>query len=275
MGRNHYTVEKLIMEKIVLYCKSYRNDVDRAKVLLDSINQYNVEKLPFFISVPKNDMAIFQKFLGTKDYTLIPDEDIDPMTSGWVGQQVVKSQFWKLGLCENYLCLDSDSQFIRNFGKNDFMYTEDVPYTVCHEYKEFFEFMDKYPMPFDPHIDFYNERKAVMDIFGRTGVIYDFAPSPLIWSTKVWSSLVENYLKPNKLTISDAYSVIHSEFTWYGEWLLVNNIIPIYPREPIFKSYHYRHQYEMDKQQGVTVERLAKYYLGYIINTNWGAPLKF
>jgi hypothetical protein len=86
---------------------------------------------------------------------------------------------------------------------------------------------------------------------------------------------VENYLKPNKLTIADAFSVIPSEFAWYGEWLLVSSTIPIYPRDPIFKSYHYRHQYEMDKQQGVTVERLAKYYLGYIINSNWGAPLKF
>jgi hypothetical protein len=69
--------------------------------------------------------------------------------------------------------------------------------------------------------------------------------------------------------------VIPSEFTWYGEWLLANNIIPIYPREAIFKSYHYRHQYDLDKSMGITVEKLAKYYFGYIINTNWGAPLKF
>ena len=263
------------MDTIVLYCKSYRNDVDRAKVLLDTVTQYNVDKLPFYISVPTGDIDIFKNKLGTLNYTLIPDESIDPMTSGWVGQQVVKAQFWKLGLCHNYLCLDSDSQFIKNFKKSDFMYTEDIPYTVCHEYKEFFEFMEKYPMPFDPHESFCKERLAVMELFGRTGPIYDFGPSPTIWSTKVWKSLVDNYFTPNNLTVAQAFSVIPSEFTWYGEWLLANNIIPIYPREAIFKSYHYRHQYDLDKSMGITVEKLAKYYFGYIINTNWGAPLKF
>jgi len=263
------------MHTIVLYCKSYHNDVDRAKVLLESVWRFNTENIPFYISTPKADMSLFRERLGTTGYTLLADEDIDPMTSGWVGQQVVKAQFWKLGLSHNYVCLDSDSQFIKNFGKADFMYTDDIPYTVCHEYKDFFEFMEKYPMPFDPYASFCKERLAVMDLFDRKGVIYDFGPSPTIWSAKVWKSLVDNYLAPNNLTISQAFSIIPSEFTWYGEWLLTSKEIPIYPREPVFKSYHYRHQYELDKQQGVTVERLAKYYIGYIINSNWGAPLKY
>lgn len=263
------------MDTIALYCKSYRNDVLRAKILFESIKKHNSDNIPFYISAPNSDLPLFKNQLGTVDYTLIPDEDIDPMTSGWVGQQVVKSQFWKLNLSENYLCLDSDSQFIRNFNTSDFMYTKDIPYTVCHEYKELFEFLDKYPTPYDIYGAFCKERLAVMELFGRTGVIYDFGPSPTIWSAKVWRSLVQNYLEPNGLTISQAFSVIPSEFTWYGEWLLTSKEIPIYPREPIFKSYHYKHQYELDKQMGVTVERLAKYYLGYIINTNWGAPLKF
>jgi len=220
-------------------------------------------------------MQLFKDKLGTDGYTLIPDEDIDPMTSGWVGQQVVKAQFWKLGLSKNYLCLDSDSQFIKDYRTSDFMYSDDIPYTVCHEYKDFFEFMEKYPMPFDPHESFCKERIAVMELFDRKGVIYDFGPSPVIWSSKVWQSLVDNYLTPNGLTIASAFSVIPSEFTWYGEWLLTCKEFPIYPREAIFKSYHYRHQYELDKQQGITVQKLAKYYFGYIINTNWGAPLKY
>ena len=41
------------MDKLVLYCKSYSNDVDRVKILLDSINTFNKDKLPFYISTPK------------------------------------------------------------------------------------------------------------------------------------------------------------------------------------------------------------------------------
>ncbi len=35
---------------------------------------------------------------------------------GWESQQIVKSSFWKLNVCENYLMIDSDSYFIKDFG---------------------------------------------------------------------------------------------------------------------------------------------------------------
>ena len=51
------------MNKIVLYCKSYDKDVDRAKQLLESIVKYNTDNIPFYISVPSKDIDLFiQKF---------------------------------------------------------------------------------------------------------------------------------------------------------------------------------------------------------------------
>lgn len=263
------------MDNIVLYCKSFNRDVQRAKVLLQSIEKHNKDGIKFFVSAPQSDLKTFQDVLGTVNYTLVPDEEITKMYVGWVGQQIAKSQFWKLGFCENYLCLDSDGQFIRDFTKADFMFTDTIPYTVCHENHDFFETMEKFPMPFDPYESYKKERMAVMELFDRKGIIYDFGPSPVIWSRKVWESLETNYLKPNGLTFEDAIQSIPSEFTWYGEWLLTNKDIPIYPRGAIFRSFHYKHLYELERSWGLTVQKISKYYLGYILPSDWNAPLTF
>lgn len=257
------------MDKIVLYCKSYRNDVQRVKQLLDSITLYNHDSIPFYISVPESDIELFKNTLGDSGYTLITDESIDPVNQGWLGQQIVKSQFWKLGICENYVCIDSDSIFIKPFYISDFMYNDTIPYTICHEHRELFEFMDKHPMHFDPYDGYKNDRLAIMEIFQRTGVIYDFGPSPVIWSTAVWKSLHEQYLEPNNLKFIDLLSNVPSEFTWYGEWLLYDITIPIYPRGPLFKVYHYPSQFEYDKHYNVDNDKLSKYYLGIILQSNW------
>ena len=146
------------MNKLVLYCKSYDKDVNRAKQLLDSIVKYNADQIPFYISVPEKDVNLFKSVLGTEHYHLVTDESIDTDNAGWHGQQIVKSQFWKLGVCENYVCVDSDCFFIKPFHISDFMFDEETPYTVCHEYKSFFEFIDKIPvLPFDPYESFLKE----------------------------------------------------------------------------------------------------------------------
>jgi hypothetical protein len=250
------------MHKLVLYCKSYHLDVHRAKNLLDSINKYNIDNIPFYISVPESDIDLFKKELGESNYTLLKDEDINTLNEGWKGQQIVKSQFWKLGLCENYLCIDSDCVFIKDFKVSDFMFDNETPYTVCHEYKSFFEFMDKFPLSFDPYESFVNERLQIMELFGRSGAIYDFGPGPTIWSSKVWQSLEENYLIPNNITFADLIEANGSEFTWYGEWLLYSQSIRLMPKGPLFKNYHYPHQYDFDKHYQYNLDKISKLYMG-------------
>ena len=262
------------MESIVLYCKSYRNDVDRVKLLFESIQRYNVDNIPFYISVPSSDLSLFKQRLGTEGYDLVADEDIDAEGTGWKGQQIVKAQFWKLEVALNYLCLDSDSQFIRPFYKSDFLFNEEVPYTVCHEQKDLFEWAQK-NLPFDPQASFQADRQKVMGLFGRKGRYYDFGPSPVIWNSKVWEGLERDYIKANNLSFSDIIEYSPSEFSWYGEYLLYSNLFPIYPAQPLFKVFHYAEQYVQAKQAGYTLEELSKNYLGIILQSNWGAPIKY
>src|SRR3989339_584807 len=135
------------MKKFSLYCKSYRNDVLRVKRLAESVARFNVENIPFFISVPLSDVALFQGILAGHPLTIINDEEIirsNPALNsgklsalpGSLSQQIIKSEFWRLTLSESYLCLDSDCVFIRLFKQDDFISPEGYPYTIVHEAKE-------------------------------------------------------------------------------------------------------------------------------------------
>jgi hypothetical protein len=101
-----------------------------------------------------------------------------------------------------------------------------------------------------------------MEVFGRTGAIYDFGPGPTIWSCKVWQSLEENYLIPNNITFADLIEANGSEFTWYGEWLLYSQSIRLMPKGPLFKNYHYPHQYDFDKHYQYNLDKISKLYMG-------------
>jgi hypothetical protein len=265
------------MNKIVLYCKSYLPDLHRVKDLLKSINQHNVDNIPFYISVPSHDVEHFKRELGDSNYTLIKDEDIDSLNQGWKGQQIVKSQFWKLGLCENYVCIDSDCVFIKDFKVSDFMFDDNTPYTVMHEQKELFSWsVTKIKeLGFDPKEGFINDRQKIMNLFRRNSRHYDFGPSPIIWSSKVWKSLEEKYMIPNNLSFPDLIEYSPSEFSWYGEALLAFKAIDIYPVEPLFKVFHYPQQYIEYRQQNITEEMISQNYMGIIMQSNFNGPIKY
>jgi len=66
----------LILRNIALYCKSYRNDFLRLKRLLQSIEKYNLDRIPFYISTPTSDRSLLIEVLGDRGYQWIADEDI-------------------------------------------------------------------------------------------------------------------------------------------------------------------------------------------------------
>ena len=128
---------------------------------------------------------------------------------------------------------------------------------------------------FDPMISFTDCRRPIMELFDRKGKIYDFGSIPVIWSSLVWKTLEDEYIKPNNLTFEGLINTISSEFTWYGEWLLVRKPIELWPSEHIFKGFHYLQQYQDYKQMGYTEEDWAKLYLGVVMQSSSGLPLKY
>jgi hypothetical protein len=245
--------------------------------MAESVARHNIEKLPFFISVPKRDLEVFRSHLAGVE--LICEEDIiaknpgirlDRLYSlpGGIQQQIIKSEFWRLGLSENYLVLDSDCVFIRDFGKRDFLAVDNVPYSVVHEGRSLLQATARFG-PERVREEFLKDRRPIMNELGREGVVYDFGYAPFLWSRRVWQDLAEKFLAPRSMTFLDAVLLCSSEFTWYGEALLKFRSIPIWPREELFRHYHYEYQYWLDRKLGFTPEILAKDYLGIVYQSNW------
>lgn len=264
-----------------LFCKSYSGDVARVWDLWLSIKVFNKDKIPFYISVPEKELGYFKSFFGmdANEIKWVTDEEIIKKTpnpslgryASWDGrlsQQVVKSEFWRLFEEDiSYLCLDSESQFIRDFYIVDY-FLNDVPYTVFHQNKELLQLAENKKIK-KINFHFLNESNLLKNLFKRLGPNYDFGPTPVIWSSKVWKSLEENYLNPNGLSLWDAVEMAPSELRWYGEALLAYNAIPIYPIEPIFRVYHYDWQYFTSKKMGETNKTLIANYLGILKQSNW------
>jgi hypothetical protein len=265
---------------LVLYCCTYSKDLNRVKRLLTSVAQFNADQIPVYISAPKKDLALFEKELSEFSFTLLNEEDILNKNSlidqqklyaqrGWIQQQVIKSEFWRLGLSENYLVLDSDCIFIKPFKQDDFIAKDDIPYSIVHEGRDVLQATDRFG-PSYAREGFIKDRKPIKDRMGRPGpVIYDFGYAPFLWSKKVWQSLETNYLIPHQTNFLDLILECDSEFTWYGESLINYQAIPIYPREQLFKHYHYEHQYWQDRSLGYAEEVLKKDYLGIVYQGNW------
>jgi hypothetical protein len=187
---------------------------------------------------------------------------------GRLSQQVIKSEFWRIFPHDiTYLCIDSESQFIKDFYLSDFM-CNDIPYTVMHQNKELLQLATNKNIDKLEH-HFFKESHLLKNMFNRVGPDYDFGPTPVIWSSKVWRSLDENFLKPNNMTFWDAIEKVPSELRWYGESLLAYRAIPLCSIEPIFRVYHYDWQFFTNRKLGETIENLAVNYLGVLKQSNW------
>jgi len=267
------------MQSIVLYCCTYSKDLARVCRLAQSVARFNRDGIAFYISVPAKDMDLFRSHLPAGVCQLIAEEDIvkcNPRIDfdklyqlrGVVQQQIIKSEFWRLGLAKNYLVLDSDCVFIRNFGRSDFLADGDVPYSIVHEGRGFLQATRRFG-PKRARKEYLNDRKPIMDEFGRTGVVYDYGYAPFLWSAQVWKDLDEKFLIPRGWSFLDAVIAHPSEFTWYGEALMHFRSIPLWPREELFRHYHHEHQYWLDRLLGYAPGVLAEDYMGLVMQSNW------
>ncbi|HEY6872627.1 MAG TPA: DUF6492 family protein [Geobacteraceae bacterium] len=271
------------MEPFVIFCKSYKHDLLRAKVLAESVERFNKDRIPFYLSVPSRDMGLFRETLAGLTLTLLADDEIlaanplhsvsliDQMPGNYM-QQVIKSEFWRLGICRNYLMVDSDSYFIRDFNIKDFMYDETVPYTVMHEGKELLGFAARTGRD-KIRRNFIKDRAAAQKYFGRPGRVYDFGPTPIICNADVWKNLAEHYGKSNNLSFADMITMFPNEMLWYGEALLYYRPIQVMPVEPLFKVFHYKEQYEESLAHNENERIFAENYLGIIKQSNWDTTL--
>lgn len=267
------------MNPFALYCKSYRTDVKRVARLAQSVRLYNVDRIPFFVSVPETDILLFREFMQGLDVELLSDEDIvecNPVIDkarlatipGSLSQQVVKSEFWRTEISVSYLCLDSDCVFIRPFHLHEFLTPEGTPYTVMDEGRDLL-----YPVLTRQKSkiieNFYRESEEVQLAFGRHGKHYNFGPNCPVWDRRVWESLDHNYARPLGLSFLDLVLQSGNEQRWYGEALLKYRAIDLLPSQPFFKMYHYAWQQRFDRGLGIHEKQLQQLYCGVVYQSAW------
>ncbi|MBU0590127.1 MAG: hypothetical protein KJ852_06205 [Gammaproteobacteria bacterium] len=267
------------MKPFVFYCKSYSVDVKRASRLAKTIKQFNFEKIPFYVSVPRIDIPLFSEYLDGLGVELIADETIinanpcidkEKLTAlpGNISQQVIKSEFWRLGISKTCLCLDSDCVFIRPFSMAEFITPEGTPYTIIDEGRDLlFPALSK-----DKEEIFKNFRRESSEVrkeFERQGKDYNFGPNCPVWDRRVWQSLDEEFLRPRNQTFLDLILRSPNEMRWYGEALLRYKAINLLPSQPFFKMYHYAWQLKKDQQNGIGISQLANLYCGVVYQSAW------
>lgn len=267
------------MSSLVLYCKSYKTDLRRVERLARSIQQFNRDGMPFYISVPSPEVDLFTSRLKNLDVVILDDEsiirasprlDLDKMRTvpGHIAQQIIKSEFWRLDLSASYVCLDSDAVFIRPFQRNDFLASDGFPYSVIDEAHELIDdALQQGKLRIVDH--FAREAEQMQSVFQRAGKRYSFGPFPLVWHRAVWKSLEDNHLTPRGMSFYDAIMQCPIESRWYGEALLAYKAIPLHPSQAFFKVYHYAWQYDKDKRRGITQEQLSRTYCGLICQSSW------
>jgi hypothetical protein len=246
---------------------------------MDSIETFNADNMPVFISVPEVDRKLFLDKIGSSRCEWLSDEEIIGANPAMLGtdlrgvdprilQQVVKSEFWRVNESTAYLCMDSDSVFIRSFNASDFIAPDGVPYTVLHQSKELLQLALN--LGKNKIVDHFRKDCALgKSILNRSGLDYDFGPTPVIWSAKVWKDLATNYLEPRDMSFLDAINHFPAELRWYGEALLAYQSIPLRPIEPLFRVYHTDWQYFTQTKMGETVEKLRANYMGVVMQSNW------
>jgi hypothetical protein len=254
--------------------KTYAGDLEFACRLIDTYLEHNVEHIPLVISCPAVDRPQFARF-ESESVSVISDEEVtDQLVTrevagirpGYINQEIVKLAFAEKGIARNYMCLDSDGVFLRDFGYADFMFDQDTPYTVMFEDNELRTDRDY----FDTH---WSARAEAIE---RIRVAVGLSPRPLltchgfaILSSAVLEVFRRDFMAPRGLGYADLLEISPYEFSWYTLYLQATEVIDIHPRESLFRYVHSSRQYSLLTLSGATLEDIGRGYVGLTINSNF------
>ena len=262
------------MIPIALLIKSYAGDLAYAERLFASIHQHNVTSIPVFLVVPEPDIPAFTEIAGS-DTTILPEaqfakhlvsDTVAGISAGYMNQEIVKLAFWETGLVENYFCVDSDAQFIRDFTAKDFLAYNTTPFTLMSEDAD---------LRVEPgyYRDTWQTRAAALErlraTIGYQGIWPLTVHGHAIFSSVALRSFKEDFLDPRGWDYVDALAIAPYEPSWYTAWVLHATPIPIVRREPIVKTLHTPTQHLEYVLRGVQEADVARGYLAVVVNSNF------
>ncbi len=261
-----------------MLCKSFSGDLEYARRMVKSFHEFNTEGLKLFLVVPETDLELFRQFTCPTVEILsedrlgqhLVDREVHGMRPGYINQEIVKLSFWELELCANYFCVDSDAEFIRPFGVEDFMFDSNTPYSVLVQDLELAvepEYFNQYWKSRE------SELKSIAEAVGIDPRVILTCHGHTVFSAAVLKSFVEDFLTARGWAYADALELSPYEFTWYNLWLQKSRVIDVHPREPWIKVFHNQSQHVEYLLRGVTIDDIARGYLGVVVNSNYSRGL--
>lgn len=131
---------------LVIFCKTFIRDIDCFLIQAQSVKEFNVDNIPYYISVPSEDIGEFEKLKEkyALTYQILADEDISELLTendykdsahnvSYINQQLVKFEFSRMNIAKHYIVMDGDCYFIRNFYISDFLLDSNTPYMPLTE----------------------------------------------------------------------------------------------------------------------------------------------
>lgn len=262
----------------VFFLKTYNKDIERFKVLLKSFDEFNRDNIKLYVSVPEADYDLFKQFEG-QNVILLTDESYgknyfinqsDGLPVGYINQEICKLSFWELGLADNYLCVDADCQFIRDFYVSDFMADDNTPYTVLIQDKDLL--IEKHYQGYGNIRQKYIEK--IYETIGLDDKRYRTCHGMQVLNSKVLKSLKEDFMKKNNYSYSDLLKISPFEFTWYNAWFQKCGLVKEMAVEPFFKTFHMRIDYIFSRLKLLKLKDYSRRYVGIVLNGNWKKPTK-
>lgn len=241
--------------------------------MLESFLNFNKDNILLYVSVPESDTDLFKTFESDK-VKIISDESYAKnhfashtdygFGLGYVNQQICKLCFFEASLCENYLCIDADVIFIRDFYISDFM-NGNTPYSVL--------VMDKELSTQREYQPFWDERqryiKKIYEEVGLDDNRFRTCHGMQCLNSTVLSSLRHDFMEPKNIGYKNLIEISPFEFSWYNAWLQKSKVIEIIEVEPFFKTFHNKTQYVFSQLQMIRKSDLARAYVGIVLNSNW------
>jgi hypothetical protein len=195
------------------------------------------------------------------------DKNFGNISIGYLNQEIVKLSFWELQYCENYLCVDSDAEFIKDFYFNDFMYDSNTPYSILIEDNELKVEPEYYFNHWLGRERSLSKIKQELGINEQTKFLTSHGLS--ILSSRVLESFRNNFLMKKGIQYKDLLIISPYEFSWYNFWLQLKKPIDIIIREPLFKTFHHKNQHLEYVLRKVSLNDIKRGYLGIVVNSNY------
>jgi len=270
-----------------LMLKTFRDDVAYVERLVASFHRYNRDSLPLYIVSPEADSEFFSRF-ATTTVVNYSDEDIpvsyasqdslvalatkevsstvDQRYLGYINQQISKLAFFKMGLVENYVAIDSDTEFIRPFGVSDFLGEGGVPFLFAQEYPDLVADPFYNPRYWKPRQRFLTDVRALI---GCTDPRQLTAHNSQVMSTAILEDFEQTFMAQQKLDYVDLLNICEMEFVWYGVWAQTQKKVPFIQREDAIRMVNHQGEHLALHSLGITKAQLAKGYIGVTVNSNW------